>query len=34
LPFVQVDPVFKSLRSEARFMDLVKSLGLLTGKNG
>jgi eukaryotic-like serine/threonine-protein kinase len=28
LPFVQVDPVFKNLRSEARFMELAKSLGL------
>jgi tetratricopeptide (TPR) repeat protein len=28
LPFVQVDPVFKNLRAEARFMELLKSLGL------
>ena len=28
LPFVQIDPVFKNLRSEARFLELVKSLGL------
>ena len=28
LPFVRVDPVFKSLRSETRFIELVKSLGL------
>jgi hypothetical protein len=28
LPFVQVDPVFKSLRSDARFIELAKSLGL------
>ncbi|HEU5459795.1 MAG TPA: tetratricopeptide repeat protein, partial [Pyrinomonadaceae bacterium] len=28
LPFVQVDPVFKNLRSEARFLELSKSLGL------
>jgi hypothetical protein len=32
VPFVQVDPVFKSLRSEARFTELVKSLGLTTNK--
>ncbi|HSK63214.1 MAG TPA: protein kinase [Pyrinomonadaceae bacterium] len=32
LPFVQVDPVFKSLRSEARFVELAKSLGLSTNK--
>lgn len=28
LPFVQVDPVFKNLRAEARFLELRKSLGL------
>jgi eukaryotic-like serine/threonine-protein kinase len=28
LPFIQVDPVFKNLRSEARFLELSKSLGL------
>ena len=28
LPFIQVDPVFKNLRSEARFLALSKSLGL------
>jgi eukaryotic-like serine/threonine-protein kinase len=28
LPFLAVDPVFKSLRSEARFIELAKSLGL------
>lgn len=28
LPFVQVDPVFKNLRSEARFLELSRSLGL------
>ena len=28
LPFVQVDPVFKNLRSEARFLELCRSLGL------
>jgi TolB-like protein/tetratricopeptide (TPR) repeat protein len=28
LPFVQVDPVFKNLRSEERFLELSKSLGL------
>jgi serine/threonine-protein kinase len=31
LPFVQVDPVFKNLRSEAGFVELVKSLGLGRG---
>ncbi|HEX6285217.1 MAG TPA: tetratricopeptide repeat protein, partial [Pyrinomonadaceae bacterium] len=33
LPFVQVDPVFKNLRSEARFIALAKSLGLPTDNN-
>ena len=28
IPFVQVDPVFKNLRSEPRFVQLSKSLGL------
>lgn len=28
LPFIQIDPVFKNLRSEARFLELSKSLGL------
>jgi tetratricopeptide (TPR) repeat protein len=28
LPFVQVDPAFKNLRSEPRFVQLSKSLGL------
>jgi serine/threonine-protein kinase len=28
LPFLEVDPVFKSLRSEPRFIELAKSLGL------
>lgn len=28
LPFIQVDPVFKNLRSETRFAELSKSLGL------
>jgi serine/threonine protein kinase len=28
LPFIQVDPVFKNLRSENRFVELEKSLGL------
>ena len=28
LPFIRVDPVFKNLRSEARFLDLSRSLGL------
>ena len=32
LPFVKVDPVFKGLRSEARFIELAKSLGLSTDK--
>jgi tetratricopeptide (TPR) repeat protein len=31
LPFVQVDPVFKNLRSEAGFVELVKNLGLSRG---
>jgi tetratricopeptide (TPR) repeat protein len=28
LPFVQIDPVFKNLRAEARFLELSKNLGL------
>ena len=28
LPFIKVDPVFKNLRSEARFVELSKNLGL------
>jgi len=28
LPFLQVDPVFKSLRSEERFIELARTLGL------
>ena len=28
LPFVQIDPVFKNLRTEVRFLELEKSLGL------
>ncbi len=28
LPFIKVDPVFKNLRSEARFVELSRSLGL------
>jgi serine/threonine-protein kinase len=28
LPFVQIDPVFKNLRAEERFVELAKSLGL------
>jgi hypothetical protein len=28
LPFIKVDPVFKNLRSEPRFVELSKSLGL------
>lgn len=34
LPFLQVDPVFKNLRSEARFIELEKSLGLPTTNHG
>jgi len=30
LPFIKVDPVFKNLRSEARFVELSKTLGLNT----
>jgi TolB-like protein/Flp pilus assembly protein TadD len=30
LPFIKVDPVFKNLRSEARFIELAKSLGINT----
>jgi hypothetical protein len=30
LPFIKVDPVFKNLRSEARFVELSKTLGLST----
>ncbi|HET9477762.1 MAG TPA: protein kinase [Pyrinomonadaceae bacterium] len=33
LPFVQIDPVFKNLRTEARFIELAKNLGLATEKN-
>jgi hypothetical protein len=29
LPFIKVDPVFKNLRSEARFVELAKGLGLI-----
>ena len=28
LPFIKVDPVFKNLRAEPRFIELAKSLGL------
>jgi hypothetical protein len=28
LPFIKVDPVFKNLRGESRFVELAKSLGL------
>jgi len=28
LPFIKVDPVLKNLRSEERFVELSKSLGL------
>ena len=34
LPFVQVDPVFKNLRHEERFVELAKSLGLLNINHG
>ena len=27
LPFIEVDPVFKNLREEPRFVELVKNLG-------
>jgi len=30
LPFIKVDPVFKNLRAESRFVELSKSLGLTT----
>jgi tetratricopeptide (TPR) repeat protein len=30
LPFIKIDPVFKNLRSEARFVELSKSLGINT----
>lgn len=30
LPFIKVDPVFKNLRAEARFVELSKTLGLTT----
>ena len=30
LPFIKVDPVFKNLRSDARFVELSKTLGLNT----
>jgi len=33
LPFLQVEPVLKNLRSEPRFIELSKSLGLKTDKN-
>ena len=33
LPFVQVDPVFKNLRSEQRFIELARNLGLGSDKN-
>ena len=33
LPFVQVDPVFKNLRSEQKFIELEKNLGLGSDKN-
>jgi len=28
IPFIKVDPVLKNLRSEPRFVELAKSLGL------
>jgi serine/threonine protein kinase/tetratricopeptide (TPR) repeat protein len=34
LPFLQVDPVFKNLRGEARFVELSKSLGLSNINHG
>jgi serine/threonine protein kinase/Flp pilus assembly protein TadD len=34
LPFLQVDPVFKNLRQEERFVELSKSLGLPTINHG
>ena len=34
LPFLQVDPVFKNLRAEERFVELSKSLGLPTINHG
>jgi tetratricopeptide (TPR) repeat protein len=34
LPFLQVDPVFKNLRGEARFVELSKSLDLPTINHG
>ena len=34
LPFLQVDPVFKNLRSESRFVELAKSLGLPITNHG
>ena len=30
LPFIKIDPVFKNLRSEVRFLELSKTLGLNT----
>jgi serine/threonine-protein kinase len=33
LPFLQVDPVFRNLRSEPRFIEMAQSLGLVTNKN-
>jgi serine/threonine-protein kinase len=33
LPFVRVDPVFRNLRSEERFIELTKNLGLATDKH-
>lgn len=34
LPFLQVDPVFKNLRADERFVELSKSLGLPTINHG
>lgn len=34
LPFLRVDPVFKNLRSDERFVQLAKSLGLPTTNHG
>jgi tetratricopeptide (TPR) repeat protein len=34
LPFLQIDPVFKNLRSDERFVELSKSLGLPSINHG
>ena len=33
LPFLRVDPIFKNLRSEQKFIELAKNLGLVADKN-